>query len=277
MNIDEFAQAWQQDNEFFYKDNSREFWDSTAQRFNQRFVNNTNGIHNMNTDGLMAFLQQRNILTAETNVLDIGCGPGRFTREFAKTANHVTAIDISSNMIQLAKQNTAEEYLDHADYEATDWKFLDLAARGWQKKYDLVFASMTPGISGIDTLLKMCEAGKGYCFMSGFISRKDEVADQLHRVVFGEDPKPRGKHLYYALNILFLSGYYPEIMYNYSERKQELALEEAIETYSAAFKKRNAEDNGLRDRVAGYLERVAVNGTIAEKACSKIAWIIWKV
>ena len=276
MNIEEFAQEWKRDNEFFSMKRSREFWESAAEGFSGRVAGDSNGVLTRKTDMVMAFLQQRGILTAGAGVLDIGCGPGRFTREFAKTARHVTAIDISPQMILHAKENIAEEHLGHADFETLDWSLLDLKARGWQKKYDLAFASMTPGIHDINTLLKMCDASKGYCFMSGCIARKDEVSDQLYRVLYGEEPKIRGKNLYCALNILFLSGYYPEIIYHDDERTVEFTLEQAVKTYCATLKNSNHADCDYSDRIENYLESIAVNGVITEKEWMKVAWIIWK-
>jgi len=135
---------------------------------------------------------------------------------------------------------------------------------------------MTPGISDINTLLKMCDASKGYCFMSGCIDRKDEVADQLYRVIYEEEPKTRGKNLYCALNILFLSGYYPEIIYHDDERTLELTFEQAVKTYCATLKNGNHGDCDYSNRIADYLESIAVNGVITEKEWMKVAWIIWK-
>lgn len=277
MNINEFDQIWRHENEFFTMENSQEFWDSAASNFNHRVNDNNSTIHNTKADKLLDFLEQRNILNAETKVLDIGCGPGRYASEFAKRANHITAIDISSKMIQFAKQNTADEYLDRAYYETADWKVLDLSARGWQKKYDLVFASMTPGISSSNTLLKMCEASKGYCFMSGCIDRKDEVADQLYRAISGKEPMRRGKNLYYALNILFLSGYYPEIIYHDTEIEQVLTMEQAIKSYDMMLKMRKQTSPDMTNRLTSYLESIATNGLITEKWRAKVAWILWKV
>jgi len=43
------------------------------------------------------------------NVLDVGCGVGRFSLEFAKKGAHVTGIDISEEMIRIAKANFKRE------------------------------------------------------------------------------------------------------------------------------------------------------------------------
>lgn len=39
------------------------------------------------------------------NVLELGCGTGYFTRAIAKNAKHVTATDLSGNMVEAAKSN----------------------------------------------------------------------------------------------------------------------------------------------------------------------------
>jgi ubiquinone/menaquinone biosynthesis C-methylase UbiE len=57
-------------------------------------------------------------------VLDIGCGTGEFSRLLAERADKVTAIDLSPNSIQIAKQRSQQ--LDNIDYLVADvsrWDF----------------------------------------------------------------------------------------------------------------------------------------------------------
>jgi hypothetical protein len=123
----------------------------------------------------------------------------------------------------------------------------------------------------------MCEASKGYCFMSGMVEKKDEFGDQLYRTVFGEEPLRRGKNMYYALNILFLSGYYPEIIYHDTDVEKLSTIEQAVETYSDQFRWTKEVSADTQKRIADYLGSVANNGLITEKSHSKLAWIFWKV
>ncbi|MCK5014436.1 MAG: class I SAM-dependent methyltransferase [Candidatus Omnitrophica bacterium] len=44
-------------------------------------------------------------ITSDMNVLEIGCGVGYFTKEIAKTNAHVTAIDISPDLLQVAQKD----------------------------------------------------------------------------------------------------------------------------------------------------------------------------
>lgn len=47
-------------------------------------------------------------------VLDVGCGPGKWAMLYAKEGAHVTAVDISPHMIELAKQNARREEIGGA-------------------------------------------------------------------------------------------------------------------------------------------------------------------
>lgn len=58
------------------------------------------------------------------SALDVGCGAGRFTRLLAQRADAVTGLDLSPNMIQLARERSAS--VPHVAYEVADVMQLDL-------------------------------------------------------------------------------------------------------------------------------------------------------
>lgn len=62
--------------------------------------------------GIERFKRRVNMLSQDIhegmNVLEIGCGTGLFTHEFVKTDAHITAIDISPDLLELAKERTPE-------------------------------------------------------------------------------------------------------------------------------------------------------------------------
>jgi ABC-2 type transport system ATP-binding protein len=51
-------------------------------------------------------------------VLELGCGTGYFTRAIAKKADHVTATDLSGNMVEAAKRNLRD--LNNVDFKVAD-------------------------------------------------------------------------------------------------------------------------------------------------------------
>src|SRR5947208_1810210 len=61
-------------------------------------------------------------ITASDRVLDIGCGTGQTTRDAARaaTAGSALGIDLSSRMIERARQLAAAEQLHNISHEQTD-------------------------------------------------------------------------------------------------------------------------------------------------------------
>ena len=56
-------------------------------------------------------------VTENDTVLDIACGPGMVTCEFAKVASHVTGIDITEKMIQEAQKRQQEMNMDNMSWD----------------------------------------------------------------------------------------------------------------------------------------------------------------
>src|ERR1051325_2781752 len=61
--------------------------------------------------------------------LEVGCGTGAFTRLLAPKVNHVTAIDLSDEMVRLARQRS--ESYSNIDYAVGDILQADLASGGF--------------------------------------------------------------------------------------------------------------------------------------------------
>jgi ubiquinone/menaquinone biosynthesis C-methylase UbiE len=59
-------------------------------------------------------------------VLEVGCGTGALARQMAERAKHVTALDLSSEMIRVAKLQSAQ--LPNIDYQVADVVECDLPA-----------------------------------------------------------------------------------------------------------------------------------------------------
>lgn len=273
MDVHDFAKLWENDVADLAE--MQKIWDLRADDFNDR-SNDKEG--NKRQTQIMSLLTSRGMLSDNAEILDIGCGPGKYALEFAKSAKQVTGIDISPKMLQHAKNNAAQQNRDNTVFELAAWEPLNLLDHGWIKKFDLVFASMCPAINCSDSLLKMCEASKGACFISGFVQRQDKLRDELHKVIYGNYPENRWRtNMYYALNILWLSGYFPEITYYDDEFEHIWPLEKTVAIYSHQLKKKNMPDSDLAKQVEEYLQTKADNGMIRERVQAKIAWVCWKV
>jgi|LSQX01.2.fsa_nt_gb SAM-dependent methyltransferase len=273
MDVNYFEQIWS--TKKTDKLASQTFWDSRADEFNQRVYK---GEGDERVKKIFELLTSKGMLTAESNVLDIGCGPGKYVVQFAKTVKSVVGIDISPRMIECAKKNAVMENLQNAEFELVDWEELDVNSFGWNKKFDLVVASMCPAINNKSALEKMVNVSRGYCFMSSFVERTDDVKDHLSKYIVGQNSKGgHGKAIYCSFNILWLMGLHPEIIYIDTEWEHVMSANKAVDFYCTHFDMTQKLTDDKKAFIRNYLEQISENGLVKEKVKAKIAWMTWKV
>lgn len=71
-----------------------------------------------------------------TEVLDLGCGIGRWSRQLARRGAHVIGVDIAPSMIEEARRRTARASLD----ARVDYRIGDLRTLALDRSFDLVLA-----------------------------------------------------------------------------------------------------------------------------------------
>lgn len=255
----------------------QKFWDSRAEDFNGYALEKEKQMRKLE---LIEFLISKGALSKENNVLDIGCGPGKYSMEFAKIAESVMGVDISPKMLEYAEKNIKSQGLNNVSFKLLPWQNLNIEELGWNKKFDLSFASMSPAINSKDALLKMIETSKNYCFISGFVHRNNNIYDELSKKLFGQEQKNKkkvGNSIYCAFNILWNLGFHPEITYKDVVWEKDLTIEKATEFYTLEFSKVVSDDKHLKEKIKDYLETISKNGNIKENTEAKIAWMLWKV
>ncbi len=272
MDIKYFEQAWCKRE----VDTSarQEFWDSRAEEFNQRVYK---GEGEKRRKKIFSLLASKGMLSKDADVLDIGCGPGKYAVEFAKKAKSVTGIDFSPKMIKYAEENKGEAGLFNIHFKVYDWEKLDLQSVGWDKKFDLVFAAMSPAINSRTALEKMVRASRGACFLSHFVERRDEVKDFLDKYIAGDTKARYGKAIYCSFNILWLMGLYPEITYIDTSWEQVMTIDQAKKFYFSHFELTQTLTFEQKEFIQSYLAQISEDGLVKETVNAKIALMTWKV
>jgi SAM-dependent methyltransferase len=223
-------------------------------------------------------------LTREQDVIDIGCGPGRFVAQFAQSAHHVVGTDLSSRMLQYGAEYARELGVTNTSYIESDFKKADLDALGWRKRFDLVFSSITPAISGRAGLEQMMAMSRGWCFNSCFVHSRDTLQEKMAQELLGktkEDGWNGHWHWFYALfNLLWLRGYYPETSYYTEQEEERLPADHKTAADLAA---RLAGDFGqevseLEGAIFSYLSAHAdEDGFVTRCRETTYGWILWNV
>jgi len=273
MDINYFEQVWSKKKTD--KTACQAFWNGRAEEFNKK-KQKSEGDKRLNS--ILELLALKGMLKKDGSILDIGCGPGKYSVEFAKQTKSVIGVDISPKMIEFARENARETDLDNLSFDTLDWEFADIKALGWEKKFDLVFASMCPAINSKNTLEKMVNASKAFCFVSTFVERKDSVRDHLSSFIDWQNAKRDfSKTIYCGFNILWLMGFRPEITYLDTEWENVYTIQKAVSMYTSYFEMSQPLSNEQRAYISDYLERIFENGQVKEKITAKIAWMYWKI
>ena len=201
-------------------EHSAEKWNQRAESWKRERSNQRKGDDRVNS--AVAFLEQRGILCPDCDVVDIGCGPGRFAAAFARKANRVVGLDLSEKMVEHGMEYIREEGLTNAALHTCDFQTLDIDKAGYRGAFDLVFASMTPAIHGMNGLIKSMEMSRGWCCNVTHLGGGNSLRTQILKEVFGR-PAPRqwtGRWFYSLFNVLYLMGYQPETSYDTHRRER---------------------------------------------------------
>jgi SAM-dependent methyltransferase len=252
--------------------NTEKSWDLRADSFNHAQQKNTtdNSIH------VTTALLEKGLLR-DQKVLDIGGGTGRYALPFSEYAEEVTIADFSAQMLDIAKRNAENAGRRNLQYIKLNWTDADLQELGWEKKFDLVFASMCQGVRSATGLRKMSSASKRWCQINQFIERKDSLSQKIMKDLRIDPPRDvhNNRDITQALfNLLWLDGFNPEITYLKEKSQQDLSIDEAVDRYSLHFGRAAEEKGGnLKQLIEGYADgdKIRIESRVT------LSLILWKV
>lgn len=262
----------------------KEAWNHRAEEWDQKYrAENEKEQHETRIRDTAAWLRSRGLLTAEQDVADIGCGPGRFAAEFAKTARSVLGTDISPEMMKYGESWCREQGLVNVRFQALDFRNADIRALGWEKQFDLAFSSITPAVSGLQGLDNLISMSRAWCFNASFVYSVNELHSAVMRELFDRAPrrdKTSHSHWFHELfNVLWLRGYYPECTYYKQYRELRLPADRATAERLCYFLLEEDEvtEENTR-RIQRFLENSAdADGYLTEKSDCWYGWLLWDV
>ena len=258
-----------------------EIWDERAQAWAEQYGDPRNAKSEDRVQANIDYLLERGALTPDSDVVDIGCGPGRFVAGFARRARHVLGIDFSEKMIEQSRIYMQQEGITNASFMVHDFNALDATGKNLAGKFDLVFASNTPAVQELEGLEKAIELSRKYCAIVTQIQSKNLLENRIMGEVFGRRPHPgpSGQWFYAAFNILFLMGYYPQT--SYYNRHSECSVSPAPDYAKILMErmlppdKRTSENEGL---ICEWLRAHAgPDGSVSEVRNIRYGRILWDV
>ena len=174
-------------------------WDNMASQFRRW----------MDVDDYPPMLLQHIKLKKEWSVLDVGCGTGAVALPAAKKAAHVTALDISGEMLGILRQDAKKQGISNVTCMCRSWD--DVVVGRDIKPHDVVIASRSVGRSDDlrGALEKIDSAALKYVYLTVWGGGERGHAKGV-RAVLGKPYRDVPDHVY-VFNILHQMGIRPNV------------------------------------------------------------------
>lgn len=227
---------------------------------------------------VLDFLEQEGALQKGFKVLDIGAGPGNFAVPMAYIVDQVTALEPAFEMVKILQQRAAENQLSNIKIITRTWQDIELEKEGLVGQFDLVFASMSPGIQDGETLKKMINASRGYCYLSCFSGRRwGKAYSELWQLFFNEDMGDNPGDIIYPFGVLYSMGYRPNLRFINHHWVSELPVEEAVENITSFFENYMDITPDVRKTIEAYTAKHSDNGIFRQETNSCSGMMVWQV
>lgn len=245
----------------------------------------TYGIHSVEQEkkrvaNIIDLLERKQMLTPDTDLLDVGCGPGNYSLPLARRVKSVTALDGAVEMCRILEQNAREANQNNISVLHQMWEDVDLKQESMYQKFDLVFASMTPAVCNYDTLVKLIQASREYCCLiwwAGWTYYEDQLIQELWQLFFQEELNHRGFDIIYPYNLLYSMGYAPTMDYEKVEWTDKETVEQVIERLCHFFWLYMEINQGVRDVITRHVQERVVDGVFRQTTSATIGIITFRV
>lgn len=245
-------------------------WDNRAAAFS------THNIPGAEDSLAMRLILEKKLVKPGDQVLDVGCGAGRFAFALERLGAKVLGVDFSPRMIAEAER-CAAELGSAARFRVLDWQDADLLREGLAGRFDFVLANMTPAICSADTFLKLTQAGRGHYLMTKHHRREASILDPLRDALGLTKPgSASDDSMLYAFELLWLQGLRPQIFYEDKHYLSRQTTEDAIRDYTLRMQSSRPLTPAEEDYIRTYLNGLSRDGWVEEKSDCSIAALYWR-
>jgi SAM-dependent methyltransferase len=209
-------------------------------------------------------------------ILDIGAGPGTLAVPLAKVVSHITAVEPSSAMMNVLRENIENYGLSNIDCLQKRWEDVNVKS-DLPCPYDLVMASFSLGMKDIkEAIRKMVAASCGKVALLWFAGEPswETHCRRLWPRLHGREyyPMPHSDVLF---NILYRMGIYANVAAFSWEFSQSFSNLDDASAYWCQQMQVTADDK--RSVVRNYLRELAGPGQPTFKDFSQNMLIWWDV
>ena len=229
---------------------------------------------------ILSMLSASGTLKPGSKILDIGAGPGNWAIPMVEAGAEVTALEPSGGMVEELREKMVEKGIDphriHIDQRA--WQDVDVEKEGMTGQYDLVFASMSPGVRDPETLDKAMKASRGFCYLSTFSGGGwRSCYNEMWQEITGKDLEASSWDFIYPFTYVYSLGYRPQVDFNVWSHDREETIEEAVQNILFFVEGGTDITPEIREKLETYVKRHAVDGVFHQKQTICQGVMLWQV
>ena len=254
---------------------TREAWDRMAENYQAIF---RLGLNEYN-EGLLRFWHEEGMLRPGFRFLDIGCGVGKYGTYLAELGYDVTLTDISGEMLRHAEENMAKYSTPWAVYRC-DFNEITGREEVFAKGFDLAVSTFSPAVHDTETVRKMSDMTRSWCFLARFQSWEQPFRDAL-MLEMGIEPKQAFDDLKgdvaSMIQAISAAGYTPLVRvvdYNWSDRRTPEQM--AAYLRRSYFAEEAEVDRLCSEALSAAAKLSDESGFVDDSVNTKVAWIYWK-
>jgi len=273
-------QVWEHSKEQFTPNGKKtvtqsvDFWNKRA----EKYIAKTGGAGgNKRVDKVTKWLAKQGVLVAGFSVLDIGAGPGAFAIKFAGEAKEVVSLEPTEIMSHYLIKEVEKRKLDNIKVLQISWEDIDIEKMGYRDQFDLVFASMSPGLNNLITIEKALACSRRYLFISKHAGKRySDLMVGLWPLLFNEPLPPGHNEALYIANILYNNNYEFDFKVWDEPYEQETGIDEAVDNMLEELKIFGKDSPVNHDQVKLYVQSMADKGLVKNKGVNRYAKILVK-
>lgn len=248
-------------------------WDDVAGYFNELRV------PSWDEDLFLKTLDRLPIWKDDIQVLDIGCGAGRYSIALADRCGHVTGNDISPEMIAFAERKKEEYGKDNISFFNESWHDIDIRKKGYEKKFDLVFGHMTPALDTVEDIEKATGASCGFCALATFAKREAPVTDRFFEFIGATPHLHDENRIPEIFDYLYKQRLFPRVDYYLRDDTQEFNEAEAVEFLKGRMVLDTPDEcgDGTLEKIREFVRMNMQDGRFVNVVNSVIVTLVWNV
>lgn len=226
---------------------------------------------------VISWLEREGALWPGMEVLDIGAGTGDFAIPMARRGAKVTALEPAPAVMAALQKRAGREGQKKMRFIQREWEKINPIRDGLARGFDLVFASLSPGVRDPAALEKMIVCSREWCFLCDIAGggSRQPGREELWRIIFGEPMPPPGYDIIYPVNYLYASGLDISFMFVREDWGEEQPVAEATAGLEQFFRLYTDITGEVKEVISSYAQRRAVQNYYREKYPVRLGMVLW--